>query len=222
LVKEAKLIIWDEAPMMSKHCFESLDRTLRDFMNNLEDKPFGGKVIVFGGDFRQVLLVINGAGREEIVFAALNSSYIWEHCKVFELTKKMKLLANISEHEKRDIEDFSKWILDVGDGKISQCNEGISLIDIREEFFINGDNDPVESIIEAVYGNTFMEEKDRKFFQGRVILCPTNEDVNSINEHMMSMLDGKLNFNQTLLYFRLNYLILNSVLLKLCFHYICR
>jgi len=208
--------------MMSKHCFESLDRTLRDFMNNLEDKPFGGKVIVFGGDFRQVLLVINGAGREEIVFAALNSSYIWEHCKVFELTKKMKLLANISEHEKRDIEDFSKWILDVGDGKISQCNEGISLIDIREEFFINGDNDPVESIIEAVYGNTFMEEKDRKFFQGRVILCPTNEDVNSINEHMMSMLDGKLNFNQTLLYFRLNYLILNSVLLKLCFHYICR
>ncbi|KAL9293601.1 putative DNA helicase Pif1, P-loop containing nucleoside triphosphate hydrolase [Arabidopsis thaliana] len=37
-----------------------------------------------------------------------------------------------------------------------------------------------------------MEEKDLKFFQGRAILCPTNEDVNSINEHMMSMLDGKI------------------------------
>jgi len=73
---------------------------------------------------------------------------------------------------------------------------------IPEEFLINGDNDPVESIIEAVYGNTFMEEKDPKFFQGRAILCPTNEDVNSINEHMMSMLDGMLNFNQKLLYFR--------------------
>ncbi|KAL9295677.1 putative DNA helicase [Arabidopsis thaliana] len=103
----------------------------------------------------------------------------------------MRLLANISEHEKRDIEYFSKWILDVGDGKISQPNDGIALIDIPEEFLINGDNDPVESIIEAVYGNTFMEEKDPKFFQGRAILCPTNEDVNSINEHMMSMLYGE-------------------------------
>ncbi|AAG21522.1 unknown protein; 11471-16325 [Arabidopsis thaliana] len=131
LVKEANLIIWDEAHMMSKHCFESLDRTLRDIMNNPGDKPFGGKVIVFGGDFRQVLSVINGAGREEIVFAALNSSYIWEHCKVLELTKNMRLLANISEHEKRDIEYFSKWILDVGDGKISQPNDGIALIDPR-------------------------------------------------------------------------------------------
>ena len=131
LVKEANLIIWDETPMMSKHCFESLDRTLRDIMNNPGDKPFGGKVIVFGGDFRQVLPVINGAGREEIVFAALNSSYIWEHCKVLELTKNMRLLANISEHEKRDIEYFSKWILDVGDGKISQPNDGIALIDPR-------------------------------------------------------------------------------------------
>ena len=56
---------------------------------------------------------------------------------------------------------------------------------IPEEFLINGDNDPVESIIVAVYGNTFMEEKDPKKtdypqYQGRAILCPTNEDVNSI------------------------------------------
>ncbi|XP_010480905.1 PREDICTED: uncharacterized protein LOC104759705 [Camelina sativa] len=63
LIEKAKLIIWDEAPMMSKYWFESLDRSLRDIMNK-EDKPFGGKVIVFGGDFRQVLSVINGAGRE--------------------------------------------------------------------------------------------------------------------------------------------------------------
>ncbi|XP_010463507.1 PREDICTED: uncharacterized protein LOC104744195 [Camelina sativa] len=29
LVQEAKLIIWDEAPMMSKYCFETLDRSLK-------------------------------------------------------------------------------------------------------------------------------------------------------------------------------------------------
>lgn len=67
LVKESSLIIWDEAPMMSRHCFESLDRSLADIMRNKDEKPFGGKVIVFGVDFRQVLPVIPGGTRAEIV-----------------------------------------------------------------------------------------------------------------------------------------------------------
>ncbi|XP_052625657.1 uncharacterized protein LOC111914445 [Lactuca sativa] len=49
LLNKASLIIWDEAPMMHRHCFEAVDRILRDIIlpkNN--DKPFGGKTIVFG------------------------------------------------------------------------------------------------------------------------------------------------------------------------------
>ncbi|KAF7826959.1 uncharacterized protein G2W53_018123 [Senna tora] len=57
-----KLIIWDEAPMAHRHCFEAIDRTLRDIMHSqnasLAKHPFGGKVVVLGGDFRQILLVI--------------------------------------------------------------------------------------------------------------------------------------------------------------------
>lgn len=67
---------------MSKHCFEALDKSLSDIVRKHDTQPFGGKVIVFGGDFRQVLPVINGAGRAEIVMASLNSSYLWTHCKV--------------------------------------------------------------------------------------------------------------------------------------------
>nr|GEW61263.1 DNA helicase [Tanacetum cinerariifolium] len=47
LLVETYLIIWDEAPMNDKRCFETLDRTLRDPM----DAPnvlFGGKTIVLG------------------------------------------------------------------------------------------------------------------------------------------------------------------------------
>ena len=56
LIAKTKLIIWDEAPMIHKYCFEALDRTLRDILrftnpNSLE-QPFGGKIIVLGGDFR--------------------------------------------------------------------------------------------------------------------------------------------------------------------------
>ncbi|XP_071729398.1 uncharacterized protein [Rutidosis leptorrhynchoides] len=49
------LIIWDEAPMVNRICIETLDRSLRDICRpinpNSMDTPFGGKVIVFGGDF---------------------------------------------------------------------------------------------------------------------------------------------------------------------------
>ncbi|XP_022000182.1 ATP-dependent DNA helicase PIF3-like [Helianthus annuus] len=47
LTKRATLIIWDEAHMTHKHCFETLDRTMRDIsrssQSNMQSKPFGGK-----------------------------------------------------------------------------------------------------------------------------------------------------------------------------------
>ena len=47
--------------MMHRWAFEALDRSLRDIMS-LDDKnnnkiPFGNKLIVCGGDFRQILPV---------------------------------------------------------------------------------------------------------------------------------------------------------------------
>jgi hypothetical protein len=50
LLREAKLIVWDEAPTQHRHYAETIDRTLRDIMQR-PDSPFGDKVVVFGGDF---------------------------------------------------------------------------------------------------------------------------------------------------------------------------
>ncbi|KAI3801999.1 hypothetical protein L1987_30120 [Smallanthus sonchifolius] len=53
LLKKTKLIIWDEAPMIHKHAFEALDRTLRDILSsdnmNNSHLPFGGKFILHLG-----------------------------------------------------------------------------------------------------------------------------------------------------------------------------
>ena len=177
LVKEASLIIWDEAPMMSKHCFEALDRSMYDIMGKHRTKPFGGKVVVFGGDFRQVLPVIHGAGRAEIVLAAVNSSYLWEHCKVFKLTKNMQLLSgDLTPENAQELKEFSEWILTVGEGKIAEPNDGEAEIDIPEEFLIMDSDDPIEAISKAVYRDnaSLQENKEPKFFEERAILCPTN------------------------------------------------
>jgi PIF1-like helicase len=55
LIREAKLVFWDEAPMQHRHCMEAVDRTFRDIWN--DPRPFGGVVFCFCGDFRQILPV---------------------------------------------------------------------------------------------------------------------------------------------------------------------
>ncbi|KAK6150856.1 hypothetical protein DH2020_015788 [Rehmannia glutinosa] len=59
LLRIAQLILWDEAPMAKRWATENVDKLLKDVMGNKDD--FGGKIIVFGGDFRQVLPVVREA-----------------------------------------------------------------------------------------------------------------------------------------------------------------
>ena len=79
LLKKTSLIIWDEAPMANKHCFEAFDKSLRDILRftneSSADKPFGGMTVVMGGDFRQILPVIPKGRRSHIVDASLKRSY---------------------------------------------------------------------------------------------------------------------------------------------------
>ncbi len=66
LVRKVDLIIWDEAPTMHRRTFETVDRTLRDLMQldnaQATEKIFGGKIVVLGGDFRQILPVVPKGG----------------------------------------------------------------------------------------------------------------------------------------------------------------
>ncbi|XP_078429361.1 uncharacterized protein LOC144701417 [Wolffia australiana] len=75
-IQAVSIIIVDEAPMMHRHVFETLDRSIRDVMKTtnryLENVPFGGKVVVMGGDFRQMLPVIQKGSRAMIINSALN------------------------------------------------------------------------------------------------------------------------------------------------------
>ncbi|KAL6576223.1 hypothetical protein OROHE_000004 [Orobanche hederae] len=70
----AKLIIWDEASMAHRKSIEAVDALLRDLMEN--DLPFGGKTIVFGGDFRQTIPIIIGGARSDAVDACLINSHL--------------------------------------------------------------------------------------------------------------------------------------------------
>ncbi|KAJ4447435.1 hypothetical protein ANN_09442 [Periplaneta americana] len=59
LLKQYKIIVWDECTMAHKKSLEALDRTLKDLRGN--KKLMGGALVVLAGDFRQTLPVIPGS-----------------------------------------------------------------------------------------------------------------------------------------------------------------
>ena len=74
--------------MSHSYQLEALDRTLRDVTG--VDEPFGGKIMLLSGDFRQCLPVIPNASRAEVVDAALNRSYLWQFFKVMKLSENTR------------------------------------------------------------------------------------------------------------------------------------
>ncbi|KAB2600661.1 replication factor A protein 1-like [Pyrus ussuriensis x Pyrus communis] len=124
LISDAALIVWDEAPMNHKQCFETLDRSLHDVLKGskpgFDDLPFGGKPILFGGDFRQILPVVPNGTKADIVEASLTSSYLWPYLTIFFLTENMRLSKiGLNEKEKQELANFANWILQIGNGSVA-------------------------------------------------------------------------------------------------------
>lgn len=92
--------------------------------------PFGGKVVVLGGDFRQNIPVIQKGSRSDILGFAINSPYLWKYCKVLRLTKITRLMNSTSNGDAEETIKFAGWILNAGDGKINFSGDALSDIDI--------------------------------------------------------------------------------------------
>ncbi|XP_024636431.1 ATP-dependent DNA helicase PIF1 [Medicago truncatula] len=197
---KAKLIIWDEAPMMHKHCFEALDRSLRDVLKTVDkrnkDIPFGGKVVVLGGDFRQILPVMPGSTRPEVVNASINSSHLWRYCEVLTLTKNMRLLSSASESDIEGRKLFSDWVLRVGDGTIGDGTIGeINDVDISvvipSDLLIPSSGNPIASIVDSTYPNLLGNIGKVEYFQSKAILAPKNAIVEQVNDYVLDLIPGE-------------------------------
>ncbi|XP_075074581.1 uncharacterized protein LOC142162158 [Nicotiana tabacum] len=163
LIVKAKLIIWDEAPMMHRYCFEVLDKTLRDILrfkdaSNL-DRPFGGKTIVLGGDFRQILHVIPKGTRQ--------GNEIGTHLD--------------------ELRVFSDWILGIGDGMVGTSVDGYEKVQIPDDLLIKQSDNLISAIVESTYLDFKSRCSDIGYLQQRAILAPTLDMVESINEYMISL-----------------------------------
>ncbi|XP_066385185.1 uncharacterized protein [Miscanthus floridulus] len=200
LIELTSLIIWDEALMANRKCFEALDRTLRDIekVKNPEaaDITFGGKVVVLGGDLRQILPVVEGGTKQDVISAAIITSRLWAHVEVLSLNQNMRLVCSPNDAcQQQEVAAFSRWILDIGEGKApSFAKDGEdepSWITIPEELLIVPGEDKLAAIVQSVYPNFETRYRDPLYLSQRAILAPTNELTDTINEYMVPLVHGR-------------------------------
>jgi len=86
-IRNAALIVWDEAPMSPGLQLTVVDRLLGDEMRS--ELLFGGKITLFTGDFRQILPVTQGDTRAEIVMSSMKVNGLWRGMERFNLIQNI-------------------------------------------------------------------------------------------------------------------------------------
>ncbi|KAG5586052.1 hypothetical protein H5410_046486 [Solanum commersonii] len=120
LIRKAKLIIWDETPMAKRSFHDIMDK----------DAPFGGKVMVFGGDFRQVLPIVPNSIRAEMVDASLVRLYLWPLMEKIQLSTNMRARTDTT---------FSEFLLHIGNGEETTIKE--NLIALPQQMIVQQSQD---------------------------------------------------------------------------------
>ena len=137
LIKMAKILIIDEVSMMDYKVLDLIERYLRELMQC--NKRFGGKLILLMHDFRQILPVILRGSRASVVSASVKFSDNWENFTAHSLTENMRVKQILQQEENpsderiKQLQDWSEWLLKVGDGTVSPAIEGTNIIEVPKQ-----------------------------------------------------------------------------------------
>ena len=165
--------MWDEIVPQHWYAIEALDCMLRD-----SDKPFGGVMLLMGGDFQQTLLVIPKGTWVQVLDATVMWSYLWNNIEVIHLHENMQL------QDDPKAEKFREWLLQIRHGKNSDEN---SKVEIPQDIHCSD----IESLMTFIYSNLDSASlPPPKYFLNWMILAPQNSNVSSINETLLDRMNG--------------------------------
>ena len=105
LIRQSSLIIWDEALMANRAVLACVDETCQKIMPS--SLPFGGKVVVLLGDFRQTCPVIHKGTKAEVINASISHSATWPN---FTICRLITPIRNAGDPA------FAAFVDAIGDG----------------------------------------------------------------------------------------------------------
>lgn len=167
--------------MSNKHSVEALDTTLRDLCN--PNLIFGGKIILFGGDFRQTLPIVVCGSRVATIDASLVSSTLWRNIT------KLKLVSNMRAKEDGP---FIEYLLRIGEEREPNgFEDSVRLPPSMLIPFVDTISS-LDSLNEFVYPSLDNFSMDSSVLINRAILTPKNDHVADINNLLIDRFPGQL------------------------------
>jgi len=144
--------------------------------------PFGGKVMVFGGDFRQVLPVVPRGTRAQVTDATLQRSYLWDKIRKIRLSQNMRAQSDPW---------FSEYLLRIGNG--TEETIGDDYVRLPDDIVIGyTDTDvAVNTLISSVFPSLGEHATSAAYMSGRAILSTKNEHVDRLNAMMIERFPGE-------------------------------
>ena len=189
LIRKSKLFLIDEATMLDRYNLEAMDRTFRDLLMK-PDIPFGGKIIILAGDFRQCLPVVPGQQKAGIIKHTIMKSYLWGFFQVLELSVNMRVRASGDPH----LEEFDSWALSIGNGEKSSVRVPATMVATRIP--PNSKENPAAEgqamamFCDKIFPDIVINIVNPDWVEGRALLAPTNREVQMLNEILSSKLPG--------------------------------
>ncbi|KAG2606706.1 hypothetical protein PVAP13_4NG211985 [Panicum virgatum] len=180
LLRQASLIIWDETSMTKRQVVEALDNNVRDIMDRPQ-LPFGAKTVVFGGDFRQVLLVVRRGSRAQIVDASLRRSYLWDSMRHLKLVRNMRAQSDPW---------FADYLLRIGGGTEEVNSDGEVKLPDEICVLYSGKASDLDTLINSIYPNLNENMLNKDYITSRAILSTRNDWVDKINMKMIGTFQG--------------------------------
>ncbi|XP_060882157.1 uncharacterized protein LOC132953840 [Metopolophium dirhodum] len=181
LMRECKIIIWDECTMAHKLALEAVDQTMKDLRGN--SRRFGGAMILLSGDFRQTLPVIPKSTAADEINACLKSSFLWRHVKMLKLTTNMR----VALQNDPSAAEFSRQLLALCNGHIP-IDVLTGLISFPANFceFTSSKKE----LITKVFPNIDVNYNNLDWMSEQAILAARNKDVDSLNFTIQSKIAG--------------------------------
>ncbi|XP_060210557.1 uncharacterized protein LOC132637494 [Lycium barbarum] len=180
LIRDAKLIVWDEVSMAKKRMLEVLDHLLKDLMDT--SALFGGKVVVLGVDFRQTLPFVRYGKKEDFIAESLLYSSIWNELEKLQLFENMR--------EKTDLA-FCDYLLRIGNGQ--EQASSTNKIEILESLIIpyTTERESLDKLLAATYSNLNSPYSNPSPTDSCMILTTKNYFINELNDMLIDRFTGK-------------------------------
>ena len=179
VIRQCRLIVWDECSMAHRKALEAVDRTLRDLRDS--NSPMGGITVVLSGDFRQTLPVVPKGTKADQLLACLKSSPLWPAVRSLRLSTNMR--ARLSCHPLA--EQFTRTLLQLGEGKTPVDNNDM----LRCSAIGTAVSSPAQ-LVDKVFPDLPSHIRDHNWLRERAILAPRNVTVDAINHTLLQQIEA--------------------------------